>query len=71
MRWLREDRKKNSPSTINHRVGTLSQLFDLAASDDLVLRNPCRLISRPRAGESMDRIARSSRRRTAGSARPR
>ncbi|AZV00688.1 tyrosine integrase [Gordonia phage EnalisNailo] len=48
MRWLREDRQ-NSDATINHRVGTLSQLFDLAVDDDLVAKNPCRMVRRPKA----------------------
>ncbi|WP_156354276.1 tyrosine-type recombinase/integrase [Gordonia sp. HS-NH1] len=71
MRWLRDDRK-NSPSTINHRVGTLSQLFDLAADDDLVVKNPCRLVRRPRAGgDPGDRIAltRDEMQRLSGAAR--
>lgn len=48
MRWL-SDERGNSSSTINHRVGTLPQFFELAVDDDLVRKNPCRLVSRPRA----------------------
>ncbi|QPX61737.1 tyrosine integrase [Gordonia phage Bunker] len=48
MRWLRDERG-NSASTINHRVGTLSQFFEIALDDDLVRKNPCRLVRRPRA----------------------
>ncbi|QMU22086.1 tyrosine-type recombinase/integrase [Gordonia rubripertincta] len=57
MRWLRDERG-NSSSTINHRVGTLSQFFELALDDDLVRKNPCRLVRRPRAMPDADeRIA--------------
>ncbi|QLF84845.1 tyrosine integrase [Gordonia phage BBQValindra] len=57
MRWLRDERG-NSSSTINHRVGTLSQFFELALDDDLVRKNPCRLVRRPRATPDADeRIA--------------
>ncbi|MGW8935463.1 tyrosine-type recombinase/integrase [Gordonia terrae] len=57
MRWLRDERG-NSSSTINHRVGTLSQFFELALDDDLVRKNPCRLVRRPRATPRPDeRIA--------------
>ncbi|MDT0223434.1 site-specific integrase [Gordonia sp. AC31] len=49
--WMRRlrDERRNSSSTINHRVGTLSRFFELAVDDDLVHKNPCRLESRPRA----------------------
>ncbi|AZV00762.1 tyrosine integrase [Gordonia phage Kiko] len=57
MRWLRDERG-NSASTINHRVGTLTRFFELALDDDLVAKNPCRLVRRPRAGaDTDDRIA--------------
>ncbi|QMU22482.1 tyrosine-type recombinase/integrase [Gordonia rubripertincta] len=57
MRWLRDERG-NSSATINHRVGTLSQFFELALDDDLVAKNPCRLVRRPRATPDADeRIA--------------
>ncbi|QDH93375.1 tyrosine integrase [Gordonia phage Sekhmet] len=57
MRWLRDERG-NSASTINHRVGTLTRFFELALDDDLVAKNPCRLVRRPKAGsDNNDRIA--------------
>ncbi|WP_431840633.1 tyrosine-type recombinase/integrase [Gordonia hongkongensis] len=57
MRWLRDERG-NAPITIYHRVGTLSQFFELALDDDLVTKNPCRLVRRPRATPRPDaRIA--------------
>lgn len=57
MRDLKEVRG-NSASTINHRVGTLSQMFELALDDDLITKNPCRLVRRPKAQPADDhRIA--------------
>lgn len=57
MRWMRETRG-NSASTINHRVGRLSLLFELAVDDDLMPKNPCRLVRRPKAAPAPDeRIA--------------
>ncbi|QAX92852.1 tyrosine-type recombinase/integrase [Gordonia phage Mutzi] len=57
MRWLRDERGNAAP-TINHRVGTLSQFFELALDDDLVRKNPCRLVRRPKAVPDADqRIA--------------
>lgn len=48
MRHLKEDRK-NAPSTISHRIGTLSQMYELAIDDDLITKNPARLVRRPKA----------------------
>ncbi|QKO02354.1 tyrosine integrase [Gordonia phage BlingBling] len=57
MRWLRDERS-NSAATINHRVGTLGQFFEIALDDDLVRKNPCRLARRPKVQPNPDqRIA--------------
>jgi site-specific recombinase XerD len=57
MRWLAGERG-NGPATICHRVGTLSLFFELALDDDLVRKNPCRLVRRPKAKPAADeRIA--------------
>ncbi|WNM66331.1 tyrosine integrase [Gordonia phage Culver] len=57
MRWLRDERG-NSSATISHRVGTLSQFFEIALDDDFVRKNPCRLVRRPRVSIDPDqRIA--------------
>jgi site-specific recombinase XerD len=47
MRWLAEDRGC-APGTVSRRIGTLSQFFELAIDDDLIARNPTRLIRRPK-----------------------
>ncbi|MBY4212924.1 tyrosine-type recombinase/integrase [Rhodococcus fascians] len=38
----------NSPSTIKHRVGTVKLFYEIALDDDLVRKNPCRLVRLPR-----------------------
>ncbi|HEY9312983.1 tyrosine-type recombinase/integrase [Williamsia sp.] len=48
MRYLKDDRK-NAPSTISHRIGTLSQMYELAIDDELIAKNPARLVRRPKA----------------------
>lgn len=52
--WLREVRGNSAP-TINHRIGTLSRLFELALDDDHVAKNPCRLVRRPKPTPDPDR----------------
>ena len=48
MRYLKDERQ-NSPSTIARRIGTLSQMYELAIDDDLIAKNPARLVRRPKA----------------------
>ena len=48
MRYLKDERQ-NSPSTIARRIGTLSQMYELAIDDDLITKNPARLVRRPKA----------------------
>lgn len=47
MRYLKEERG-NSASTISRRIGTLSQFYELAIDDDLITKNPTRLVRRPK-----------------------
>ena len=51
MRYLRDERG-NSASTILHRMGTLSQFFDLAVDDGLSAKNPTRLLKLPKRPSS-------------------
>lgn len=47
-----------APATISHRINTVSALFELALDDDLVPKNPCRLVRRPKVTVDPDqRIA--------------
>ncbi|OZE92115.1 hypothetical protein CH302_23670 [Rhodococcus sp. 15-2388-1-1a] len=47
VRYLAEERG-NAISTIHHRMATLRQFYELALDDDLVRKNPCRLVKLPR-----------------------
>ena len=47
MRYLREERG-NSSSTISRRLGTISQLYEVAIDDELIVKNPARLVRRPK-----------------------
>jgi site-specific recombinase XerD len=48
VRYLREDRK-NVPSTINRRIISIRQFFEIAIDDDYMVKNPCRNVIVPRA----------------------
>ncbi|MGB7239714.1 MAG: tyrosine-type recombinase/integrase [Rhodococcus sp. (in: high G+C Gram-positive bacteria)] len=47
MRYLAEERG-NCPSTVHHRMGTLKLFYEIALDDDLVTKNPARLIKMPK-----------------------
>ncbi|WP_196249167.1 tyrosine-type recombinase/integrase [Rhodococcoides fascians] len=47
MRYLTDERQ-NSPTTVLHRMGTISQFFDLAVDDGLSAKNPTRLLKLPK-----------------------
>lgn len=47
MRHLAEDRH-NCASTIRHRMGTLKLFYEIALDDDLVTKNPARLLKLPK-----------------------
>ncbi|MBY4381897.1 tyrosine-type recombinase/integrase [Rhodococcus fascians] len=47
MRYL-VDERNNSATTIHHRIGTISQFFELAVDDGLSAKNPTRLLKLPK-----------------------
>lgn len=47
MRYLAEERH-NCSSTIRHRMGTLKLFYEIALDDDLVTKNPARLLKLPK-----------------------
>ena len=47
MRYLADERA-NSATTILHRIGTISQFYDLAVEDGLSAKNPTRLLKLPK-----------------------
>ncbi|MGV8875504.1 MAG: tyrosine-type recombinase/integrase [Rhodococcus sp. (in: high G+C Gram-positive bacteria)] len=54
MRYLAEERG-NCASTICHRIGTLKLFYEIALDDDLVRKNPCRLLRLPKARVDQNR----------------
>lgn len=54
MRYLK-DVRGNGPSTIRHRMGTLRTFYEIALDDDLVRKNPCRLLRLPKVHIDQDR----------------
>ncbi|OZE96118.1 hypothetical protein CH302_16460 [Rhodococcus sp. 15-2388-1-1a] len=53
MRYLSDDRG-NCPSTVHHRLGTLKLFYELALDDDLVTKNPARLLKMPKIHRSVN-----------------
>lgn len=47
MRYLAEERK-NSKTTILHRMSTIAQFYDIAVDDGLMIKNPTRLLKMPK-----------------------
>jgi site-specific recombinase XerD len=47
MRYLADERG-NCPSTVHHRMGTLRLFYEIALDDDLVAKNPARLLKLPK-----------------------
>lgn len=47
MRHLADERG-NCPSTVHHRLGTLRLFYEIALDDDLVTKNPARLLKLPK-----------------------
>ncbi|WP_037162462.1 tyrosine-type recombinase/integrase [Rhodococcoides fascians] len=47
MRYLADERR-NSPSTISHRIGTLRLFYEIALDDDCITKNPARLLKMPK-----------------------
>lgn len=47
MRYLADDRG-NCASTVRHRIGTLKLFYEIALDDDLVTKNPARLLMLPK-----------------------
>lgn len=47
MRYLKEERG-NANSTIAHRIGCLSLMYEVAMDDDMIPKNPARLVRRPK-----------------------
>ena len=54
MRHLAEERG-NKPATICHRISTLRQFYEIALDDDLVRKNPCRLLRLPKVRVDQER----------------
>lgn len=46
-KWLRGD-CGNCAATVRHRINLLSQFFEICIDDDMVIKNPCRMVLRPR-----------------------
>lgn len=63
MRYLREERGNAAP-TISRRIGTLSQLYEVAIDDELIVKNPARLVRRPKVTVDQDRRVALSREET-------
>jgi site-specific recombinase XerD len=47
MEWMKSERH-NAPATIKRRIGTIRQFYDLALDDDLVMKNPARMLRVPK-----------------------
>lgn len=47
VRYLGEERR-NCVTTIHHRIGTIRQFYELALDDDLIAKNPTRMLKLPK-----------------------
>lgn len=47
MEWMKSERH-NAPATVKRRIGTVRRFYELALDDDLVTKNPARLLRVPK-----------------------